>query len=123
MVPSDLSDAPSGPPVDLAVLSRLMGNPPPESLNRMLATFWESESGTPLALQKLADICDGAALAEAAHGAKGAASFIGALGAAELCRRLEISARAGDWAIVAMLMAQVENAYAEIGAFIAHRRS
>lgn len=116
------SSKPPDSPVDLDVLSRLMGNPSPDSLNRMLVTFWESEGGTPRTLHKLAEVRDGEALAEAAHGAKGAASFIGAHTVAELCRVLEIGARAGDWAAVAALVAQVEKAYAEIGAFIDRTR-
>lgn len=115
MAPTTPPDA----PVDLEALSRLLGNPSPDNLRRMLAAFWDSEGGTPLALRKLAEGRDGAALAEAAHGAKGAAAFIGAQVAADLCGALEMNARAQDWAAVATAMARLEQAYAEIGAFIA----
>jgi HPt (histidine-containing phosphotransfer) domain-containing protein len=105
-------------PVDLEVLGRLMGNPPPEHLHRMLATFWEAESDTPVTLRKLAEARDGRALAGAAHGAKGAATCVGAHAAADLCKALEKSAKRHDWTGVATLTTQVEQAYAEIGAFI-----
>lgn len=108
----------AGAPVDLEVLARLMGNPAPENLNRMLATFWQAEGQTPRTLRTLAAARDGEALAGAAHGAKGAASYVGAYDVADLCRALEVSARREDWSAVADLAAQVERAYAEIGAFI-----
>lgn len=113
--------SPSGEdvPVDLGVLARLMGDPAPETLRLMLANFWESEGGTPLVLREHAAARDAAALAEAAHGARGAASFIGARSAADLCLALERSARAENWSAVAPLLEDVEKAYAAIGAFIA----
>lgn len=112
------ADASSDAPLDLEVLARLMGNPAPEHLHRMLATFWEAEGDTPRTLRRLADAHDGPALAGAAHGAKGAASYVGAHAVADLCRSLEVSAKREDWTDVATLTVQVEKAYAEIGAFI-----
>lgn len=124
MVAGNLSNGPSNvvpvsaAPVDLEMLGRLMGNPPPEYLHRMLATFWEAEGDTPVTLRKLAEARDGRALAGAAHGAKGAATYVGAHAAADLCKALEKSAKRADWTGVATLTTQVEQAYAEIGAFI-----
>ena len=105
-------------PVDLTVLARLMGNPGPDSLNRMLAVFWQAEGETPRALRALADSRDGKGLAEAAHGAKGAAACVGATTLADLCKDLELAAKRDDWAAVTTLTVQVEQAYTELGAFI-----
>lgn len=108
-----------GGPVDLEALSHLMGDPAPDTLAPLLASFWELEGGAPRDLRRLADARDSAGLAAAAHGAKGAASLICARAAADLCRALEASARAQDWAAVAVLVVQIEAAYAAVGAFIA----
>lgn len=94
-----------------------MGNPGPDSLNRMLAVFWQAEGGTPRALRTLRRP-GGKALAEAAHGAKGAAACIGATTLADLCKDRELAAKHDDWAAVTALIAQVERAYAELGHFI-----
>ncbi len=107
-----------GAPVDLEVLARLMGNPGPDALNRMLAVFWQAERETPRVLRVLADVRDGKALMEAAHGAKGAASCVGATLLADLCKRLELAAKGNDWAEVAAVMTQVDQAYADLGGFI-----
>ena len=110
--------APKDLPVDLEVLARLMGNPGPDALNRMLAVFWQTENETRRVLRGLTDARDGKALAEAAHGAKGAASCVGATRLADLCKRLELAAKGDDWNVVAAVMAQVEQAYSDLGGFI-----
>ena len=99
-----------------------MGDARPDNLNRMLAVFWQAEAETPLTLRRFADARDGKALADAAHGAKGAAAVIGALEIADLCKALELNAGSGDWDAVGRLMTQVEQAYAAARAFIAARQ-
>jgi HPt (histidine-containing phosphotransfer) domain-containing protein len=109
-------------PVDLAELARLLGSDDPATLADMLAMFWESESSMPETLRALAGARDGHGLKGAAHGAKGAAASVGALALAELCRALEQSAAMADWAAVERLMPQIDQAFAEVGAFIANAR-
>lgn len=126
MTQSDARDPPDrdkGSPVDLGALARLLGRSDPAMINRMLAVFWQTEAETPQVLRRLALARDGAALAGAAHGAKGAASSVGAAKVAHLCLTLERSAKSGDWEAIAALMVQVEQAYAEVGAFIEKARS
>jgi HPt (histidine-containing phosphotransfer) domain-containing protein len=107
-------------PVDLGVLARLMGRSDPAALNRMLAVFWQTEADTPRVLSSLVLARDGKALAAAAHGAKGAASSVGAMKIADLCKALELSAKENDWDAAGRLVTQVDQAYAEVGAFIAN---
>jgi HPt (histidine-containing phosphotransfer) domain-containing protein len=106
-------------PVDLAALARLMGRSDPTLINQMLAMFWQAEAETPLMLRRLTLARDGSALAGAAHGAKGAASSVGATKVAHLCKELECCAKGDDWDAVTALTAEVEQAYSEVGAFIA----
>ena len=122
MVPTQIPETAGGAPIDLDVLARLMGDARPDNLNRMLAVFWQAEAETPLTLRRFADARDGKALADAAHGAKGAAAVIGALEIADLCKALELNAGSGDWDAVGRLMTQVEQAYAAARAFIAARQ-
>jgi HPt (histidine-containing phosphotransfer) domain-containing protein len=113
-----MSDA----PVDLAALARLMGRSDPVLINQMLAMFWQAEAETPLMLRRLTLARDSDGLAGAAHGAKGAASSVGATKVADLCKALECCAKSDDWEAVAALTAEVEQAYSEVGAFIARTR-
>jgi HPt (histidine-containing phosphotransfer) domain-containing protein len=106
-------------PVDLAALARLMGRSDPALINQMLALFWQTEAETPLTLRRLTLARDGNALAAAAHGAKGAAFSVGATRVAHLCLALESCAKNDDWDAVTALTAEVEQAYSEVGAFIA----
>ncbi|MHB1206573.1 MAG: Hpt domain-containing protein [Rhodospirillaceae bacterium] len=116
-------DRDKDPPVDLDALARLLGRPDPVLLNRMLAVFWQTEAETPQVLRRLALARDGTALAGAAHGAKGAASSVGATKVAQLCLALEHSAKGGDWEAITALIAHVEQAYADVGAFIKKAQS
>ena len=126
MTQSDARGLPERPdenPVDLNALARLLGRADPAMLNRMLAVFWQTEAETPQVLRRLALARDGKALAGAAHGAKGAASSVGAAKVADLCLRLERSAKGDDWDAVAALLPYIEQAYADVGAFIAKAQS
>ena len=109
-------------PVDLSELARLMGNNEPARLTNMLTIYWATESNTPQVLRNLAHARDSRALANAAHGAKGAAASVGATRVADLCKALELSARSGDWEDVAVLTEKVEQGYKTLGAYISGAR-
>ena len=122
MVPLAGQDAVDLCPVDLQALARLMGRSDSALLNQILAVFWQTEAETPHILRRLAQARDGQALADAAHCARGVASSACAAKVAHLCKDLERSAHSGDWDSIALLTAQVEQAYAEVGAFIEKAR-
>jgi HPt (histidine-containing phosphotransfer) domain-containing protein len=100
----------------------MLGSDDPASLQDMLSMYWESEAGTPDGLKALAESRDGQGLKAAAHGAKGAAASIAAVHLADLCRALEHNAANEDWIAVDRLTAQIDQAFKDVGVFIANTR-
>ena len=105
-------------PVDLSILSRLIGTDDTEELADILALYWDTMAGTPEQLKQLFAARDGQALGDAAHAAKGASESIGATPAVALLKSLELAAAQQDWDQVKGLMPGVDAAFHSIEAFI-----
>ena len=110
-------------PIDLSIMTTLLGTSNPDSLQEMLELYWESEGETPERLRELVAARDSDQIKLAAHAAKGAAASAGAVVLADLCKDLEHSVARQDWSATDRLTAEIAAAFKDIRAFIDDPRS
>ena len=108
------------PPLDEAVLTALTGGNDAE-LRALLDDYLASARDDLAGLEAARRAGDLPALTRQAHKLKGAARTVGALELAEAGERLEAAARAGDWATLLPLAADVATAGERLQLYVAER--
>jgi HPt (histidine-containing phosphotransfer) domain-containing protein len=125
---SDLPDSASAPtaerstvsaPLDLDRFIKIVGDDDPAYIRQMLRIFWETMLDTPDLLREFAEARDVKALVGEAHNAKGAAASACADVLSDLCKQLESAAHGEDWDKVEALLPKIDQAFDEVGEFIA----
>ncbi|MGD8810572.1 MAG: response regulator, partial [Gammaproteobacteria bacterium] len=105
-------------PIDLAMLSRLLGTDDDNYLKEMIAVYWDTMRDTPGELAQLVAARKASDLRDAAHAAKGASASVGAVPASSLLEKLQFAATDADWARINDLMPQIESAFTDLEQFV-----
>jgi CheY-like chemotaxis protein len=110
-------------PIDMAMLSQLLGTEDNAYLKKMIGMYWEIVRNTPMELANLISANDASNLRDAAHAAKGASTSVGAVALPPLFKELQAAAADADWERIADLMPRIEAAFADLGRFIGTLRA
>jgi len=105
-------------PVDLVMLSRLLGTDDKSYLLELLSIYWGTMEKTPAELRRLFDARDAGSLRDAAHAAKGASASVGAVPASNLLKALQFAAAESAWDQIAEIMPKLEMAFGELERYI-----
>jgi signal transduction histidine kinase/CheY-like chemotaxis protein/HPt (histidine-containing phosphotransfer) domain-containing protein len=106
------------PAVDIPALKEMLGSDDPAYVSEMLGVFTETMTDSAASLLALIAKKDAIGLSRAAHASKGAALSACAVTYGALCKELEMSARADDWASIEALAPQIEPAFHQLLDFI-----
>ncbi|HYE98217.1 MAG TPA: Hpt domain-containing protein [Planctomycetota bacterium] len=110
-----MADAPMPlDPATLAQLRELERSGSPGFVSELADLFIRQADEQLAIFRRCGAVRDAAGLARAAHTLKGSCGSIGALPMMELCRQLEVAARATGWAEVEPLTGQIEREFARV---------
>ena len=98
----------------LAVISR--GDQTVE--RRMLAVFRKANDADAAALKQALDRRDIAAVTRMSHRITGASKIVGAMALADICARIALAGRAGDWAAMAASRAALDRELERVNAYL-----
>jgi CheY-like chemotaxis protein len=110
-------------PIDMAMLSQLLGTEDDAYLKGMIAVYWDTVRNTPAELASLISADDASNLRDAAHAAKGASTSVGAVALSSLLKELQAAAADADWEQIADLMPRIEAAFTDLERFIGTLRA
>ena len=110
-------------PIDMAMLSQLLGTEDDAYLKRMIGVYWSTVHNTPAELTSLIAANDASNLRDAAHAAKGASSSVGAVALSSLLKDLQAAAADADWGRIAALMPRIEAAFKDLERFVGTLRA
>ncbi len=113
----------SDSPIDMAMLSQLLGTDDDAYLNRMIGVYWSTVRNTPAELTSLITANDASNLRDAAHAAKGASSSVGAVALSSLLKDLQVAAADADWERIAELMPRIDSGFKDLERFIGTLRT
>ena len=115
---AELEDREACNPIDLSMLSRLLGTDDDAYLKEMINMYWDTMRDTPVELATLVAAQNAANLRDAAHAAKGASASVGAIPVSSLFEKLQFAAKDADWNQIEGLMPKIEIAFSELEEFI-----
>jgi CheY-like chemotaxis protein len=105
-------------PVDLAMLSRLLGTDDANSLRKIILFFWDTMAATPSELRRHFSARDAKSLRDAAHAAKGASASVGAVTASSLLKKLQFAAAHADWRQVEEILPEIDAAFIALKQYV-----
>lgn len=108
----------AGNPIDLDILSRLLGTEDDAYIREMVTFYWDTMRETSTELSELLSSRDAPKMRDAAHAAKGASASVGAVPVASLLEKLQFAAADADWTRIEGLIPRIETEFTKLGKYI-----